>query len=119
MMQLKYFLPALSWLVIVTYLSVTSGTNLPKFNLFSADKLAHAAAYAMLAGFLLWGLWKSKNRWATRGELLGVFSFATAYGALMEWVQGTFFPHRFFEFDDMLANAAGAFLAIICYKMLF
>ncbi len=118
-MQLKYFLPALCWLVIVTYLSVTSGTNLPKFNLFSADKLAHAAAYAMLAGLLLWGLWKSKKRGATRGELLGVFSFATAFGALMEWVQGTFFPHRFFEFDDMLANAAGAFLAVFCYKIRF
>jgi len=34
--------------------------------------------------------------------------FATAFGALMEWVQFRFFPDRFFEYDDMLANAVGA-----------
>jgi VanZ family protein len=33
----------------------------------------------------------------------------------MEWVQGTFYPNRFFEYYDMLANTAGAILAGTVY----
>ncbi|MBP6810584.1 MAG: VanZ family protein [Saprospiraceae bacterium] len=117
-MTLKPFLPAIFWLAIVTYLSVTSKLQVPKFQLFAADKIGHAAAYALLVWLLAWSVWKSKNRALTRGEMFILFCFAAAYGALMEWVQGTFFPNRFFEFDDMLANAAGAFLALIFVKPL-
>ncbi len=110
---MKPFMPAALWLVVITYLSVTSGLQLPKIELFSVDKLGHAGAYAVLAGLLVWGIWKSKARKATRGELLLIFCLAAGYGAFMEWVQGSFFPNRFFEYDDMLANAAGAFLTMI------
>lgn len=110
---MKPFLPAAAWLAVITFLSVTPGVQLPKFQLFSTDKLAHAGAYALLVWLLAWGIWKWKARYANRGELVLAFCFAAGYGALMEWVQGTFFPYRFFEYDDMLANAAGAFLAAI------
>jgi len=118
-MTLKSFLPAIFWLAVVTYLSVTSKLQVPKFQLFAADKIGHAAAYALLVWLLAWGVWKSKNRALTRGEMFFIFCFAAGYGALMEWVQGTFFPNRFFEFDDMLANAAGAFLAVMLTPQLF
>ncbi|MBC7775202.1 MAG: VanZ family protein, partial [Phycisphaerae bacterium] len=87
--------------------------QLPKIELFSTDKLAHAGAYVVLVLCLAWGIWKSKNRAPARGEMFLIFCIATLYGALMEWVQGTYFPNRFFEYDDMLANTAGAFLAIM------
>lgn len=112
-MMVKPFAPAAIWLTVVTFLSTSGGVQLPKFNLFSADKIGHAGAYAVLVWLLLWGIWKSKNREALSAEKWLVFALATGYGAFMEWVQGTFFPGRFFEFDDMLANAAGAFLAMM------
>ncbi|MFN0176238.1 MAG: VanZ family protein [Saprospiraceae bacterium] len=112
-MPLKSFLPGILWLGIITFLSVTSKLQVPKFQLFSADKLGHAGAYALLVWLLAWGVWKSKNQAISRMEMFLLFCFAAAYGALMEWVQGTSFPNRFFEFDDMLANAAGAFLAVM------
>lgn len=115
---MKHFFPAIGWLATVTYLSVTPKLQLPKFNLFSADKLGHIAAYALLTWLLVWGISKSKRRTATQGESYSALFFATFYGALMEWVQGTFFPGRFFEFDDMLANAAGALFATILYRLL-
>lgn len=111
--MVKPFVPAAIWLTVVTFLSTSGGVQLPKFNLFSADKIGHAGAYAVLVWLLLWGIWKSKNREALSAEKWLVFALATGYGAFMEWVQGTFFPGRFFEFDDMLANAAGAFLAMM------
>lgn len=112
-MIVKPFVPAAIWLVIVTFLSTSGGVPLPKFDLFSADKIGHAGAYAVLVWLLLWGVWKTKNREATAGEKFLIFALAAGYGAFMEWVQGTFFPGRFFEYDDMLANAAGAFLAMM------
>lgn len=121
-MNLKPFAPAMLWLGVVTYLSVTSKVQLPKINLFSVDKLGHAAAYALLVWLLLWGIWKFRNREINSLEKFLVFGFASAYGAFMEWVQGNYFPNRYFEYDDMLANAAGAFLAVILavplYKLL-
>ena len=106
-------MPAALWLAVITFLSVTPNVQLPKFELFSADKLAHAGAYALLSWFMAWGVLKLKSRRPTLGELFLIFCIAVGYGALMEWVQGTFFPNRFFEYDDMLANAAGVFLAVI------
>ena len=82
---------------------------MPDFNLFQADKLGHAAAYALLVWLTLRGVSRLK-----KPEDMGwrhgffVFLFASGFGVLMEFVQRTFFPGRHFEFDDMLANTAGA-----------
>ncbi len=115
-MQIKPFLPALLWLAAITFLSVSSNVPMPKLNFFSPDKLAHAGAYALLTWLLIRGGSKSKNSPMSRNELLLIFCFAAGYGAFMEWVQGTFFPNRFFEYDDMLANAAGAFFVVLFYR---
>lgn len=111
-MRWKPFLPALLWLLAITFLSLSSNVPMPKVNFFSPDKVAHAGAYAVLTGLLALGLRKPQGSLSNRNLLL-IFCFAAGYGALMEWVQGTFFPNRFFEYYDMLANASGALFAII------
>ena len=116
-MKWKYYLPALIWLVIITWLSINSGTPMPKFDLFSADKLFHAAAYALLTLLILWGRSKSGPTPVPLYQLALIFVLVTGYGAFMEWIQGTFFPNRSFEYDDMLANASGAFLATIMSRL--
>ena len=109
--MIKPYLPALLWLIFVTGLSVTPGVPLPKFDLFSSDKIGHATAYGLLSGLLLWGLFRSKKRLSNWKEGLLIFSLSTGYGILLEFVQGAFIPGRFYEIDDMIANAAGAALA--------
>ena len=116
-MQLKSFFPALLLLIAITFLSVSSNVPMPKMNFFSPDKLAHAGSYALLTWLLIRGISKSKNSPVSRRELLLVFCFAAGYGAFMEWVQGTFFPNRSFEYYDMLANAAGAFFVAMFYRL--
>ena len=85
--------------------------QLPQVDLFAPDKLGHALAYAGLLGVSWWSLRRLTGRTPTFREALLLFLFAAGYGALMEYVQGTFLPNRFFEFDDMLANAFGAAVA--------
>jgi VanZ family protein len=112
-MRWKPFLPALLWLVAITFLSLSSNVPMPKIDFFSPDKLAHAGAYALLTALLALGVRKSKNSPLSRKNLFLIFCFAAGYGAFMEWVQGTYFPNRFFEYYDMLANASGALFALV------
>ena len=112
-MRLKPFLPALIWLLVITFLSLSSNVPMPRVNFFSPDKVAHAGAYAVLTWLLALGVRKSQKSALSHSNLLLIFCFAAGFGALMEWVQGTFFPNRFFEYNDMLANASGALFAIV------
>ncbi|MCE2821188.1 MAG: VanZ family protein [Bacteroidota bacterium] len=104
------YIPALVWLIFITILSTGPGVPLPEVKLITTDKLAHAAAYAVLCWLTL-GIWRK----AGFAQILWTVLFCTGYGTLMEWVQGTFYPNRFFEYYDMLANTAGAILAGTVY----
>ena len=110
------FIPALLWLLLITTLSTLPNPQLPGFKLLAADKLVHAIVYGVLAWLLLRGwsrLTQQSARWSERAV---AFCLSTAYGVLMEWVQYAFIPGRFYEFDDMLANAFGAALGVLAFR---
>ena len=117
MLKKPYLLPLL-WLLMLTALSVSPGVPAPKFNLFSADKIGHAVAYGGLAWLMFRGFKAANSRPANWKESIFIFSISTGYGILMEFVQGTFFPYRFFEVADMLANAFGALVATLSARRL-
>jgi VanZ family protein len=99
------------WFLAITWLSTKGGVSLPGFSLIGTDKLAHAAAYALLSWLLAYA-YQSRKFVILRN--ISVFSFV--YGAFMEFVQYTFFPNRYFEVDDMLANGIGAILGVLVYR---
>lgn len=109
---MKYYLPALAWLITITILSTRPGLQLPNFQLLSTDKLAHAGVYAVLVWALLWAARRAGAQGLPALRGWQAFLFATAYGALMEWVQYALVPGRFCELYDMLANAFGAAVAV-------
>lgn len=90
---------------------------MPKFQLFSTDKLAHAAAYGLLSWLTLWGFARWKGRATVFDGLLTVLT-ATLIGAALEYIQFRYFPDRMFEYDDMLANAVGALLGWWAFERL-
>lgn len=70
----------------------------------SPDKIGHFIAYGVLGwltsrALLKRGIYNRKILWLSAGLICG-------YGALMEFIQWAFFPNRFFEVWDMVANAA-------------
>ncbi len=105
-------LVAAIWLLAITWLSTRGGVPLPGFSLLQTDKLAHAAAYALLV-FLCLSSLKSVS---ARHYLL-FFILVFCYGAILEWVQFRFFPNRFFELDDMIANGMGAAASILVFHV--
>jgi VanZ family protein len=104
-MRLRHFAP-LIWLVGITYLSTAHVSALPSIRFEASDKVGHFGAYALLGGLMYWS-WRPEKAYSRRFVWICVL-IGGGYGVFMEWVQGTFFPNRAFEYYDMLANLLGA-----------
>jgi len=115
----KSFLPAFLWLLLITGVSVMPGIQVPKFSLIGADKLGHAFVYGVLTVLILRAC-QLRNRppgRVTGKQTAGTLVFAIGYGVGMEFVQYAFLPGRFYEYDDMLANAIGAFTGWLVFYL--
>lgn len=115
---LRRWAPALAIVATAAVVALSLG-NQPQLgtdllNFVGADKVKHAFAYATLG--VLWGAWLCvKPHVAPRALWLGLF----ALGASLEVLQWRFYPERFFEFADMLANGAGAALGLLIIRRIF
>lgn len=94
-------------------LSTRVGIQLPE-TIVSTDKLGHFLAYGLLNWLILWALQKN-SRFNLKSAVLSII-FATVYGVCMEYVQWAFFPNRFFEYWDMLANLLGATIGFLVFN---
>lgn len=86
----------------IGYLSLTPLAQLP--DVPGGDKLHHLAAYAVLAFFA------SLSRKNIR-EILTILLAVIAYGGVIEMIQP--YVNRYGEFNDFLANGAGALLGVL------
>ena len=106
------FIPALLWAVLIFILSTGHSVQVPRFsNLLEPDKLAHTAAYFVMAALLLWGFHRTIG--VTSATMTGAIVISSLYGISMECVQYTFFPNRFFEVYDIIANIIGSILGVL------
>lgn len=103
------------WAGAIFYLSIIPGVQLPEIPV-SPDKLGHFVAYGLLTWLIFLGFQK-QNKW-TVGIAVWTVVGVSLYGILLEFVQWAFFPHRFFEVWDMIANITGAFAAFIGFKLI-
>lgn len=88
-------------------------TSLPeiKLNLFQPDKLAHAAVYCLLTASLIWAF--ERNKRLQVKTMWFSFAISCFYGILIECAQYSFFPDRYFEVYDIIANIIGSLLGLI------
>jgi VanZ family protein len=89
----------------------TAAGGLPRPLGLPLDKWVHAGTYAVLAGLLC----RATDARAVRVVLLAALLAAT-YGAAVEVVQATL-PARSFEVGDLAANAVGATLAGVAWRV--
>ena len=100
----------LLWLAVLFAASVLPVTG-PTTDL-PADKMEHFVAYGITAVLFFRHFATRYDKHALR---LSVAS-ATAYGIFLEVVQA-FVPYRQFSVADMLANAAGAIVFGVVYRL--
>ncbi|RME09789.1 MAG: hypothetical protein D6816_04020 [Bacteroidetes bacterium] len=110
---MKYFLPAIVLTLLIAYFSTRGGVSLP-VDLMSIDKLEHFFAYFGLAVTFLWGFWKIAR--LTNRTAWIVFFCCSLYGFGLEIIQYAYFPDRFFELLDIVANICGAFAGLYLFR---
>jgi len=117
--NLKNFIPAIIWAIIILYLSASSGVKIPESlsNLNAVDKIGHIAIYAIFSVLVFYGFYGSGKKITNRLILLWVVGFSSFYGFLMELLQFTFFTGRYFEVLDIIANIIGSFLGLLVFKV--
>jgi VanZ family protein len=105
----------LTWAAALGYLSLASSVRAPS-GLLGWDKSNHFAAYAVLAVLLI----RSLMIWhAPSVRLLTVaWLSCTAYGLLLEGLQGMMGAGRQWEIGDLLANALGALTACVVFCLI-
>ncbi len=106
--------------LVVVYLSLGNPPQLgPKlFDFAGADKFKHALAYTTLAV-----LWLNATTVGTpaggpikRRSWLVPTVALFFLGVLLEVLQWTLFPNRYFEYADMLANGVGVGIGSLIFK---
>ena len=113
-----YFLPGSIVAIIIFLLSTVFGAKVPNPmpELISPDKLGHLLAYFVLSVSFLWAFAQTKQ--LNRRLAFWVVITCASYGIVLEFVQFAFFPERYFEWWDMLANLVGALLAILIIRFI-
>lgn len=108
MNRISPLLISLAWASFILILSTVGiGVNLPTTlsDVISWDKLVHAIVYAVLSFFLYKAC---RFYFSKRKAIIYAWLIAVSYGLLMEIVQYSFFPNRYFELFDIFANIVGA-----------
>lgn len=79
------------------------------------DKIQHVFAYASLSFTVLIPL----HRFQAFGILnpMKIMVLCAGYGLLLELIQYTFFPNRYFEWQDALANVIGVLIGGMLFAM--
>ena len=103
------------WTILLLVLSSMAGIQLPDISLFEPDKLAHFGVYGIYV-FLFFIVFAKagKDSWTTR---IGASIWCSFCGFLMEVMQYKFFPGRYFEMRDNVANISGILFTLIIFSI--
>lgn len=99
------------WTIIIAFLCLVQFGNLPRVGVKGADKYVHFTFYFVFT--ILWFLYFKNKNGTVKSNLLKVFFLALLYGVLIELAQSFFTLTRKADIWDVLANATGAFFAIV------
>ncbi len=121
-MFLKHTLPAFLWALFIFILTMMPGKYIPPVNIWdiaNLDKLAHLFVFVVLLVLTLYGFLKQDAyKILLSYPMLIAFTLCTAYGFLLEVMQGMLLSDRYFEWYDAVANAAGCVAGIILFKFI-
>jgi VanZ family protein len=111
------------WTIVVGFLYLMPGKDLPTvsiWELVNFDKAAHAIVFAIFAVIALTGLHRQVRYPKLRNHAaVIVVGVGTAYGAILELMQGAFAAGRVTEFADMLANLIGCVVGFVIFRIIY
>ena len=116
-LTLKVFLPAILWAIFILWASTIGGVNLPEpaLKLWQPDKIAHLGVYLIFGSLILWA-WHKRGLLDNRHKI-GTVLGCILYGIMMEIMQFSFFPGRYFEVNDIIANIIGSIGSLFLIRL--
>jgi VanZ family protein len=117
---MKFFIPAIGWVILSTILFTLPGSSLPTEDWMSKiwiDKWVHIGLFVILTFLLCRGIYKGKTTPEKYKQYFIICGLTgLAYGIIIEFVQKYFVPFRSFELTDILMDGMGSFLGVL-YSM--
>lgn len=110
---------ALLWAAFILLLCGLPGDEFPKIDFWDIDiedKIAHAGVFFVLGYLMVCGFFRRKAKPTPKNIILLFMVIAAVYGALTEIFQEFFFPTRFGDFFDFVADSLGGILGILFGK---
>lgn len=112
--HLYYAIVAIVLLILITYVSLLPGQEIPKVGLKNIDKVVHTVMYFILSSFMLLGFGNLKHKSIFVKSIPILMSFFCSF--LIEILQEYTTSSRLFEINDILANGIGCVIAFIVMK---
>jgi VanZ family protein len=119
MKTIKYYLPAILWILLILFLCTLPSKDVPKVSWFDKlpiDKIVHFCLWGGTVFFLSIGYFRQHRR-ITNLNLVIFALLAALYGLAIELIQKYIATSRSFEWDDLLADTLGAFAGILAFKL--
>ena len=108
---------AVSWTILIAVLCLVKFTDLPSFGVSGADKYVHFTLHFVFT--LLWGFYF----WLKLDEIIipkiaRVVLLSLCYGIVIEILQEIATNTRHADIFDVLANSAGATIALLFFVLI-
>lgn len=120
MRMIRYYLPAMGWIVLILFLCTMPGSEIPKISWLDKlhfDKVVHFVLFGGTVILLAYGYFKQKGHISNRG-LLGIVVVVTLYGLAIEYIQKYLVVNRSFDMMDVLADGAGAIMGALIFRLI-
>lgn len=120
MRMIRYYLPAMGWLVLILFLCTMPGSEIPKISWLDklhADKVVHFILFGGTVILLAYGYFKQKGQISGR-MLFSIALVVTLYGLAIEFIQKYLVVNRSFDMLDVVADGAGAIMGALIFRLI-
>jgi VanZ family protein len=119
MKAIRYYIPAILWIILILVLCTLPGKDIPHtgwFSLKNLDKLVHFGMFGGTVFFLALGYYRHKKH--IPALMLFIFVLLAAfYGLTIEFVQKYYTVDRSFDMQDAAADTLGAIAGVWAFKL--
>jgi VanZ family protein len=119
MKALRYFVPAVLWILLILFLCTLPGSDIPSSSFLDKihfDKIVHFGLFGGIVFLVSLGIYWQKKLISPLTLLLLVIGTA-AYGLAIEFIQKYWVVGRSFDMYDVLADTLGAIAGIWVFKL--
>lgn len=119
MKLLRYYTPAILWIILILVLCTLPGKDIPSNSFFEKihfDKFVHFGLFGGIVLFLSLGIYWQK-KYISAATLTLLVLLAAGYGLAIEFIQKYWASGRSFDMYDVMADTLGAIAGVWVFKL--